>query len=49
MPQFWPQKMDIDNQKGHEMKRDIWKHLVSSDLATDAWYYYAHTIFSCAK
>ena len=22
------------------MKRDIWKYLVSSDLATDAWYYY---------
>ena len=37
MREFW-QKRYNDNQKVQvtdEMKRDIWKHLVSSDLATD--------------
>ena len=32
-------KKDIDNQKvqvADKMKRDIWKHLVSSDVADDA-------------
>ena len=51
MQGFW-QKMNITDQKvqvADEIKRDIWKYLVSSDLATDAWYYYGQTIFSCAK
>ena len=49
---FYQKKKDIDNQKvnaADKIIRDIWKHLVSSDLATDALYNYAHTIFSCAK
>ena len=37
MPGFW-QKMDIADQKvqvAEEIKRDIWKYLVSSDVAND--------------
>ena len=40
MPEFW-QKMNIDDQKvqvADEIKRDICKYLVSSDVADDAWY-----------
>ena len=34
-------KMNIADQKvqvADEIKRDIWKYLVSSDVADDAWY-----------
>ena len=51
IPEFW-QKMNIDDQKvqvADEIKRDIWKYLVSSDVADDAWYNYACYISSCAK
>ena len=44
--------MNIADQKvqvAEEIKRDIWKYLVSSDVADDAWYYYACYISSCAK
>ena len=39
MPGFW-QKKNIDDQKvqvADEIKHDIWKYLVSSDVADDAW------------
>ena len=45
-------KRYIDNQKvqvADEIKRDIWGYLVSSEVADDAWYNYAHSISSCAK
>ena len=45
-------KMNIDDQKvqvADEIKRDIWKYLVSSYVADDAWYNYAFNIISCAK
>ena len=51
MPEYW-QKRYIDNQKvqvADEIKRDIWKYLVSSDVADDAWYNNACYISSCAK
>ena len=51
MPGFW-QKRFIDNQKvqvADEIKRDIWKYLVSSDVAADARYILASYISSCAK
>ena len=51
MPGFW-QKMDIADQKvqvAEEIKRDIWKYLVSSDVADDAWYNDMCNISSCAK
>mgnify|MGYP003687826857 FL=1 len=44
--------MNIADQKvqvADEIKRDIWKYLVSSDVADDAWYNYACNISSCAK
>ena len=31
---------DQQVQVADEMKRNIWKYLVSSDVADDAWYYY---------
>ena len=43
IPEFW-QKRYSDNQKVQvvdEIKRDIWKYLVSSDVTDDAWYNYA--------
>ena len=52
MCEFRPQKKDIDNQKVQvtdEIKRDIWKYLVSSDVADDAWYNNVYNISSCAK
>ena len=51
IPEFW-QKMNIDDQKvqvADEIKRDIWKYLVSSDVEDDVWYNYACYISSCAK
>ena len=45
-------KMNIDDQKvqgADEMKLDIWKYLVSSDVADNAWYIYACYISSCLK
>ena len=39
MPEFW-QKRYIDIQKvqvADEIKRDIWKYLISSDAEDDAW------------
>ena len=51
IPEFW-QKRYIDNQKvqvADEIKRDIWKYLVSSDVADDAWYNYAGYISFSAK
>ena len=51
MPGFW-QKMNIDDQKvqvAEEIKRDIWKYPVSSDVADNAWYNYACYISSRAK
>ena len=51
MPGFW-QKMNIADQKvqvADEIKRDIWKYQVSSDVADDAWYNYVYNISSCAK
>ena len=51
MKEFW-EKMNIDDQKvqeDDEIKRDIWKWLVSSDVADHAWYNYACYISSCAK
>ena len=42
----------IDNQKVQvvdEIKRDLWKYLVSSDVADDAWYNFMCNISSCAK
>ena len=36
-------------QVADEIKRDIWKYLVSSDVADDALYNYACYISSCAK
>ena len=44
--------MNIDDQKvqvADEIKRDIWKYLLSYDLADAAWYNYACYISSCAK
>ena len=44
--------MNIADQKvqvADEIKRDIWKYLVSSDVADDARYKYACNISSCAK
>ena len=44
--------MNIDDQKvqvADENKRDIWKYLVSSDAAEDAWYNYACHLSSSAK
>ena len=41
----------IDNQKVQivdEIKRDIWKYLLSSDVADNAWYKYVYDISSCA-
>ena len=46
------QKKDNDDQKvqvNDEIKRDIWKYLVSSDGEDDVWYYYVYNISSCAK
>ena len=43
--------MNIDDQKvqvADEIKRDIWKYLVSSDVIDDAWYYMCYISF-CAK
>ena len=51
MPEF-DKKMNIDDQKlqvADEIKHDIWKYLVSSDVADDAWYNYACYISSYAK
>ena len=44
-------KRHIDNQVqvADEIKRDIWKYLVSSDVADDAWYNYVYNISFCAK
>ena len=42
----------IDNQTVHvadEIKCDIWKNLVSSDVVYDAWYNYVYNISFCAK
>ena len=44
--------MIIDDQKVQvtdEIKRDIWKYLVSSDVADDAWCNYMCNISSFAK
>ena len=44
--------MNIDNQKvqvADEIKPDIWKYLVSSDVEDDARYNYACYISYCAK
>ena len=44
--------MNVADQKvqvADKIKRDIWKYLVSSDVADDAWYTYACYISSCAK
>ena len=44
--------MNIADQKvqvADEIKRDIWKYLVSSDVADDAWYNNACYISSCAN
>ena len=54
MPETWKNPRYIDNQKvqvlvADEIKRDIWKYLVSSDVVDDAWYNYACYISSCAK
>ena len=52
MCQDFDKKTNIADQKVHvadEIKRDIWKYLVSSDVADDAWYIYACYISSCAK
>ena len=51
MPEFW-QKMNIADQKvqvADEIKRDICKYLVSSDVADDVWYNYVYNISFCAK
>ena len=51
IPEVW-HKRYIDNQKvqvANEIKRDIWKYLVSSDVANDAWYNYVCCISSCVK
>ena len=51
MPGFW-QKKNIDKQKvqvADEIKRDIWKYLVSSNVTRNAWYNYVYNISSCAK
>ena len=45
-------KRHIDDQKvqaADEIKRDIWKNLISSDVADDAWCIYVFNISSCAK
>ena len=50
--QDFDQKMNIDDQKvqvADEIKRDILKCLVSSDVADDAWYDFMCNISSCAK
>ena len=39
------QKVQVDD----EINRDIWKYLVSSDVADHAWYNYGCYISSCAK
>ena len=39
------QKVQVDD----EIKRDIWKYLVSSDVADDAWYNDMYYISSFAK
>ena len=36
-------------QVADEIRRDIWKYLVSSDVADDAWYNYVYNISFCAK
>ena len=44
--------MNIDDQKvqvADEIKLDIWKYLLSSDVADDAWYNDMCNIFFCAK
>ena len=44
--------MNINTQKvqvADEIKRDIWKYLVSSDVADNAWYTNMYNISSCAK
>ena len=47
MPYFWKKNWYIDTcnkeqiHVADEIKRDIWKYLVSSDVADDAWYKYA--------
>ena len=44
--------MNIDNQKvqvADEIKPDVWKYLVSSDVADDAWYNYVCNISSCVE
>ena len=44
--------MNIDDQKvqvADEIKRDIWKYLVSSDVADDVWYNDMCNISSCAN
>ena len=51
MPGFW-QNLNIDDQKvqeADEIKRDIWKYLVSSDVVDDAWYNDMCNISPCAK
>ena len=52
IPKFW-QKSYIHNQKvqiADEINRDIWKYLVSSDVAADdAWYNDMCNVSSCAK
>ena len=51
MPEFW-QKLNIADQKEHvaeKINRYVWKYLVSSDVADDAWYNFVCNISSCAK
>ena len=36
-------------QVADEIKRDICKSLVSSDVADDAWCFYVYNISSCVK
>ena len=51
MSGLW-QKMNIDDQKvqiADLIKPDIWKYLVSSDVADDAWYNHACYISFSAK
>ena len=50
--QKFDNKRYIDNQKvqeADEIKQDICKYLVSSDVEDDAWYNYVRNISSCAK
>ena len=51
MREFW-QKRYNDNQKVQvtdEIKRDIWKYQVSSNVTDNAWYNYVYNISSYAK